>query len=273
MPKMIVVPLDGSTFAERALGPAGEVARRAAAHVVVMTERSHGVVIEPKRYLEEAARAAGIEDPELVVVEGRSVASAIASVTGESPDTVVVMTTHARVRFGQALFGSVAEEVLRGDTNPALLVGPSVPEALTILTELVACLDGSERANAILPFAAVLARDLQVELVLLRVAEPDSESSAEEPTSVVRALGDLQRIASDLEATCGSVRCEVLAHGRPAEAIVEFAHDHPGAILALTTHGRSGFARVTAGSVAMAVVRDARCPVLVARPDDFDSPG
>jgi nucleotide-binding universal stress UspA family protein len=37
MPKTVVVPLDGSTLAERALRPAAEVARRAGAHVVVMT--------------------------------------------------------------------------------------------------------------------------------------------------------------------------------------------------------------------------------------------
>ena len=57
MPKTIVVPLDGSTFAERALRPAAELARRSGAHVVVMTARLGGVVVEPKRYLDETARA------------------------------------------------------------------------------------------------------------------------------------------------------------------------------------------------------------------------
>ena len=56
MPKTIVVPLDGSAFAERALRPAAEIARRVGAHVAVMTARYGGVVVEPKRYLEETAR-------------------------------------------------------------------------------------------------------------------------------------------------------------------------------------------------------------------------
>ena len=77
MPKTLVVPLDGSTFAERALRPAAGVARRAGAHVVVMTARYGGVVVEPKRYLVEAARTAGIGDAEPVVIEDRLAASAI----------------------------------------------------------------------------------------------------------------------------------------------------------------------------------------------------
>jgi nucleotide-binding universal stress UspA family protein len=270
MPKTIVVPLDGSTFAERALRPAGEVARRAGAHVVVMTARYGGVVVEPKRYLEEAARAAGIDDSEPVVVEGRLAASAIHLVAGEHAEAVVVMTTHAREGLGQALFGSVAQEVLRTAPPPTLLVGPSVPDEPVHLGELIVCLDGSTLALAILPFAAAWARDLHLDVVLLRVSEPEPASTVQDPDPVLRDLADLQRVASEFEPTCGPVRCEVLHHERVAEAIVEFARNHPRALLALTTHGRTGLARLAAGSVAIAVVRDAHCPVLVTRPSGLD---
>ena len=176
MPKTVVVPLDGSTFAERALRPAGEVARRAGAHVVVMTARYGGVVVEPKRYLEEAARTAGIDDAEPVVVEGRLAASAIAGVVSEHPEAAVVMTTHARERLGRALFGSVAEEILREADDAALLIGPSVPDEPMHPAELIVCLDGSAVADAILPFAAAWARDLHLDVVLLRVSESDPEA-------------------------------------------------------------------------------------------------
>jgi nucleotide-binding universal stress UspA family protein len=270
MPKTIVVPLDGSAFAERALRPAGEVARRAGAHVVVMTARYGGVVVEPKRYLEEAARAAGIDDPVAVVVEGRLAGSAIAAVVSEHSDPVIVMTTHARQRMGQALFGSVAEEVLRAGPIPALLVGPSVPDVPTHFAELIVCLDGSALASAILPLALAWARDLHLDVVLVRVAEADPKSTLPESDPVAGDLADLQHIASELEPTVGSVRCQILHHPRAAEAIVEFARNHPRALLALTTHGRTGLARVTAGSTAIAVVRGAHCPVLVTRPPGLD---
>ena len=270
MPKTVVVPLDGSTFAERALRPAAEVARRAGAHVVVMTARLGGVVVEPLRYLEEAARAAGIEEPEPVVVEGRLAAGAIASVACEHPDAAVVMTTHARDKLRQALFGSVAEEVLGAASTPALLVGPSVPDEPVELAELIVCLDGStvalrssrspRRGHAIFISTSCSSGS----------RSPTRRPPGTNPTPVRADLADLQRDASELEPIGGSVRCEVLHRRDAAEAIVEFAHRHPHALLALTTHGRTGVARLAAGSVAIAVVRDARTPVLLMRPADLD---
>ena len=49
----------------------------------------------------------------------------------------------------------------------------------------------------------------------------------------------------------------------------EYSRNHPRALLALTTHGRTGLARLTAGSVAIAVVRE----TLAARCCSHDQPG
>jgi nucleotide-binding universal stress UspA family protein len=270
MPKTVVVPLDGSTFAERALRPAAEVARRAGAHVVVMTARLGGVVVEPKRYLEEAARTAGIDDAEPVVVEGRLAASAISTIVGEYPEVAVVMTTHARERLGRALFGSVAEEILREAKGAALLVGPSVPDESMHPAELIVCLDGSEVADAILPFAAAWARDLHLDVVLLRVSESEPEPGRDALLKGHLSRSGNRLVRLGLEPELESVRYEVLHNPDAAEAILQFSRDHPHALLALTTHGRTGLARMTAGSVAIAVVHEAQSPVLLTRPAVLD---
>jgi nucleotide-binding universal stress UspA family protein len=270
MPKTVVVPLDGSTFAERALRPAAEVARRAGAHVVVMTARYGGVVVEPKRYLEEAARRAGIEDAEPVVVDGRLAASAISAVVSEHADAAVAMTTHARERLGRALFGSVADEILREANDATLLIGPSAPDEPMRPAELIVCLDGSEVADAILPFAAAWARDLHLDVVLLRVSEADPEPGRDALLKghLTRSGNRLVRLG--LAPGHGSVRCEVLHNSDAAEAILQFSCNHSHAVLALTTHGRTGLARLTAGSIAIAVVREAQNPVLLTRPAGLD---
>ena len=142
-----------------------------------MTARYGGVVVEPRRYLEEAARTAGIDDAESVVVEGRLAASAIAAVVGEYPEAAVVMTTHARERLGRALFGSVAEEILREANDAALLIGPSVPDEAHASRPSSSCASTVPRSpNAILPFAAAWARDLHLDVVLLGVSESDPEA-------------------------------------------------------------------------------------------------
>ncbi|HTM22059.1 MAG TPA: universal stress protein, partial [Kofleriaceae bacterium] len=54
--------------------------------------------------------------------------------------------------------------------------------------------------------------------------------------------------------------------GAPAREIVELAEEVEADIVVVGTHGRHGINRLVLGSVAEHVVRDAHCPVLVARP-------
>jgi nucleotide-binding universal stress UspA family protein len=48
-----------------------------------------------------------------------------------------------------------------------------------------------------------------------------------------------------------------------AEAIADHAHQHGFDLIAMSTHGRSGFRRLVLGSVAEAVLRHAEVPVLL----------
>jgi nucleotide-binding universal stress UspA family protein len=60
----------------------------------------------------------------------------------------------------------------------------------------------------------------------------------------------------------------VVAHeasGNPADVIIATASDLFASLVVVGTHGRTGLQRMVLGSVAETVVRDAGCPVLVAR--------
>ena len=61
---------------------------------------------------------------------------------------------------------------------------------------------------------------------------------------------------------------ERLIHGEPAGAIVDLAKETPNALVAMTTHGRSGVERWVMGSVTDRLVRHSGQPVLVIRADD-----
>ena len=54
-------------------------------------------------------------------------------------------------------------------------------------------------------------------------------------------------------------------YGDRSRAIVDLTHEYPDALVAMTTHGRSGMSRWLMGSVADTVVRQAAGPVLVLR--------
>jgi nucleotide-binding universal stress UspA family protein len=62
------------------------------------------------------------------------------------------------------------------------------------------------------------------------------------------------------------VEFETLHSRHPANAIAEFAESINASLIVASTHGRTGLARLAHGSVAAALVRHARCPVVLMRP-------
>ena len=81
------------------------------------------------------------------------------------------MATHGRSGINRWLLGSVTEKVLRGATNPLLLIR-ATEEAKTdgeaTVKSVVVPLDGSELAESVLPTVADLAKKLSLEVVLFR---------------------------------------------------------------------------------------------------------
>jgi nucleotide-binding universal stress UspA family protein len=64
------------------------------------------------------------------------------------------------------------------------------------------------------------------------------------------------------------LKCPVearLERGDPAAEILRTADEFGAELIVMGTHGRSGIGRLLMGSVAEAVLRDAPCPVLIAR--------
>jgi nucleotide-binding universal stress UspA family protein len=135
-------------------------------------------------------------------------------------------------------------------------------------------LDGSEPAEAILPFAEQIAGPLDAELLLVRVVEPLSPIAALGTAEVVaadalffqqaKAKRYLEDVAERLADKGLRVRT-VLGLGGPAGEIVATAQAQKADLIAMTTHGRSGLGRVVFGSVAEAVLRSAAVPVLLFR--------
>jgi nucleotide-binding universal stress UspA family protein len=135
-------------------------------------------------------------------------------------------------------------------------------------------LDGSELAEAILPFAGQVARPFDAEVALLRVVEPLSAAEAVASAGVVApdtfVLRELEakRYLLKVERRLSNEGLRVrtlVALGRPAEAIVDAVKTSGADLVAMTTHGRSGLGRALFGSVAESVLRTSPVPVLLVR--------
>src|SRR4030095_2116911 len=85
--------------------------------------------------------------------------------------TLVTMATHGRSGMNRWLLGSVTEKVLRGGTNPMLLVRATEEvktDGVVTLKSIVVPLDGSELAEGVLSTVAELAKTLNLAVVLFR---------------------------------------------------------------------------------------------------------
>ncbi len=258
----IIVPLDESTLSEAALPVADELAGALTARITVLTAGWGSTTEALAEYL--TARAATLTAPhDTVVVPDTFPATAIAD-AARGGDDLVVMATHGRSGIGKALLGSVAEDVLKRSERPVVLVGPhaSAPRRLTDGV-LAVTTDGSPASAMILPSALVVARALSMAVRVVSVhAGGGTPLGGNDRETVDRALESAVAFFAQEGIEAAS---EQVMGADAGEAVAEWAGANAVALLAMSTHGRTGLARATMGSTAMKCVHDSPCPVLVRR--------
>ncbi len=256
-PDTIVVPLDGSEFAARALPVARAFVRQTGGRLLVMTTRWDDDMGSARSYLDEVATAHHDVDVSTLVIADRPAPSAIQLVATESPGRVVCMTTHGRGRVRWALLGSVAEEVVRGSSDPVMLLGRHCrTEWPNNFRKMVVCVDGANAAPAVEPDAVEWAKALGLDVHVATVIHPLDTVGPDEVLDAIVGRVEAQGLHAH--------KC-VLRSGYPAGAIADFAEGIDADLVAMSSHARTGTARVALGSVTMGVVGMARCPLLVNR--------
>jgi nucleotide-binding universal stress UspA family protein len=199
----ILIPLDGSTRAERAIPVAARLAHASGGSVILVrvvskssslwpsvaerTTLAHRVlaadIAEAERYLRGMATSPELEGVpiESVVRFGQTV-STILAVADSSEADLIVMCSHGYTGVRRRIMGSVAEKVARAASVPVLVLredgpvpGAAHPGATRPLRALVP-LDGSAHAKAALEPAAYLLAALGGSapgvLHLVRVVQP-----------------------------------------------------------------------------------------------------
>ena len=143
-------------------------------------------------------------------------------------------------------------------------------------TKILIPLDSSKTAEQVLPYLQWLIAP-QAELHLVSVVEPNMYAYALDSNDA--AIHDkLQAVIhDDLEKYLGAVRAALqgqgykvqtwVARGDAAQTVADVATKIQADLIAMTTHGRTGFARWALGSVADRVIQIAHQPILLVRID------
>ena len=308
--RRILVPVDGSVFAEQALPHALHLAATSKAElriVMVHGQPTVGVLRESayatpftltlpvaeQAYLADVARR--IREASRLEVETALIAGVPAKALGSYVRArdidLVVMSTHGRGGLRRAWLGSVADALVRRLRVPILLVrpherSPSEIEPANVRRVLVA-LDGSTGAEDALPVASDVCALYGSACTLLRVIVPPRELMPVrmyEPEFDREYIEDASREAAHYLSD-RAVRFSphatstVVVHANPAMAILDHARGEHSDLIVVGTRGAGRVARMVLGSVADKVLRASTVPVLVcpsprpAQPSDLQGVG
>jgi nucleotide-binding universal stress UspA family protein len=306
----VLVPLDGTPYAERAIPYALAVAGATGAaltlaHVAppspphpagvlhsvvgsIVVDAEQARVGDMATYMTRVRSRIGadIADVTVELSAARAPASALVETARRVGADVIVLASRAHEGIERRILGSVAHDLILHGNTPVLVVPPlaTVPEqSEPSMRRVLVPLDGSLLAEQALGAAISLLRtpakeihasdSPRSELALLYVAE--SSASMGDGERYLRLLCD--GLAASLPDDI-TLRAEAVL-GSPPGAIVAAAASgiphvpgsvRPYDVLAMATHGRGGLSHWVMGSVMEYVVPRSSIPVLIVHPWQTD---
>ena len=136
-------------------------------------------------------------------------------------------------------------------------------------------LDGSKRAEAILPHLEQMARRYEAKVIFLQVIEPAPLAGGAEIAYVRQYKEMFKEQAKQAEVYLAGLKGQfrekgiealtIAAHGPVVDMIINTAESENADLIALASHGRSGLSRVFYGSVAAGVLHRVDRPLLLIR--------
>ena len=190
---------------------------------------------------------------------------------------LIVIATRGNTGLKHLLLGSTAERVVRYSPCPVLVVRGSdskkkpVPKLATFQKILVP-VDFSDCSMKGLEYAKELAREFRAKLILLHsialqyYVASDEYARYDLPLLLDQIDEAAKQQMRDLvqQTNWNGVEVETsIEIGHSGQQICAEASDRKADLIAISTHGRTGFEHVLLGSTAEYVVRHASCPVLV----------
>ena len=270
----IMVPLDGSTFAEQALPIAAAITERN--HAVL-----HLVLVHPWGSPEDAPRPRSGADREMrqqagaylnrltqtvaasyqvpvceAVLDGITTAGALVEHARRERVDLVVASTHEHGPLWRWLSTGVARQLTHRLHASVLFIKPqlgTLPISLGGFRRLLVALDGSAGAESGVEYALALASPDAV--VTLAQVVADGKHSA--------AQGYLDGLIGRTAAYDCSLETAVVEGGNTAEALIRHAESRGMDLIVLTTRAKVPLARAVFGTTTDRVLHRSGVPVLV----------
>ena len=172
------------------------------------------------------------------------------SINEEKPD-LVVMGSKGSSGLEEVLVGSNTEKVVRNAKCPVVTIkSPVDPKDLK---KIVFASDFRENSDEVAARIKRLQKLFGAELYLVNVNTPGSFESTRE--SISRIKHYVKKYSFE------NFKAEIYNSSSEESGIIEFAEDIDADLIAMATHGRTGFLHLITGSIAEDVVNHAKRPV------------
>ena len=218
----------------------------------------------------------GLSKARLIVANAVDVGETIMiQAQAESVDLIVMRSRRRPHRA--ALLGSTAESVCRSAPCPVLVMHDDeqqfVSDELTVdLKRVLVAYDFSDYSELALRYGLSIAQEHQAELHLLHVLPPRSVNEPEIAWYPMRGESAYHTAARRLQKVVPAevhLWCTVktaVSEGHPYREILSYAEKNDIDLISVGAHGAGFGMRALFGSNVDRVLRQASCPVLVARP-------
>jgi hypothetical protein len=184
----IVVPLDGSDFAARAILAAAVIAHAAGSGLTLLGVASDGAQaasLTQQLHIASGQLPSGTDVAEELVVEADPVATLLH--IAADPSRVLFLASHDRMPPTAAILGAVGSRVLERSRRPLFVVGRAATTT-TSGSDVAVALDGRHDPEPLLVAAVTWARLLDAPLRVVTVYEP-VPADIRDPQHFSRRLG------------------------------------------------------------------------------------
>lgn len=307
----ILVPLDESKLAEKALPWAEEMAVHFGSKITLLNS---GTVEDTPRhdevqvYLKKTAGDVEQGIKKAFASRAKTKAEVTTAITGvagmlnnaaeeildyadKQDMNMIIMATHGRTGITRWVLGDTANKVARAFSCPILLIRAKteVPEDVHI-SKILVPLDGSKESETVLPYVEAIAGKLKPEIRLLNVVEllyhvyAYPAAAGYGGDGIVRVPFNPEEMKPYKDAghkyingisaklkEKGYKNTIEVRVGTPGEEIMEAEKESKPDLVIMSTHGHSGFGRLEHGSIADKVLHGGISPLLLVRPKPMKS--
>ena len=293
----ILVPLDGSPLAECVLPHTRAIAQayQAKVNLVRVLDRSQGTETSQlfdlvnwqinktgaKLYLEKTSsqlQKAGVR-VETTVIEG-SVASSITEFAKGQKSKLIILSSHGRSGYSQWGISSVTQKIIFSAPTSVLIIraqqSPTEEKSDQFYSRILVPLDGSRRAENVLPMVAIFARYHRSRIHIVHVVRTP-EMARQLPLTpedqelsnklVVRnreeAAKYLDQIRQNSPLDGIDVQTHLLVSDNPPLALHQLTDQEHIDLVALSAHGYSGNSQWPYGSMVNNFILYSQAPLLI----------